>query len=278
MFMSAASPDQGWFDVRAVTDDVTAIVEPFHVECVISYLIEGRDRAVLLDTGMGVGNIHALVATLTSKPVEVVNSHAHWDHIGDNWRFDSVAIHEAEADRLADGASNEELKPWFSAAQLTGPLPDGFDLETYSIPPSHATTVLADGDRIDLGDRSLEVIHAPGHSPGGIVLLDRDRRWLFSTDVAYPSVLYAFGEDANFDMYRTTMCRLAGLVPELAGVSGSHDDVTMAPHLLIAMADALDEIAAGRLPEQRFSDRDHHVLNGFRVFAPPTLNEERGDE
>jgi glyoxylase-like metal-dependent hydrolase (beta-lactamase superfamily II) len=276
--MSAESLNQGWFDVRTVTDGVTAIVEPQHAECVISYLIEGRDFAVLIDTGMGVGNMLDLVRSLTSAPILVVNSHTHWDHIGDNWRFDSIAVHAAEADRLPIGASNEELKPWFAPEHLRGTLPASFSLDTFNIPPSHATQMLGDGDVIELGDRRLEVIHAPGHSPGGIVLLDRAARWLFTTDVAYPSVLYAFGEDADLDVYRQTMRRLAALAPDLDGVSGSHDAVTMPPGMLEAVADALDAIAAGREPDEQLQDRDHHLFDGFRVFAPPTLNVERGDE
>ncbi len=276
--MSAESPGQGWFDVRPVTDGVTAIAEPGHVEHVISYLIEGRDRAVLLDTGMGVGNIAACVAQLTDKPISVVNSHAHWDHIGDNWRFDDIAIHPAEADRLPEGVSHGDLRPWFDPRQLTRPLPPGFDLESCSIRPSTATQLLNDGDWIELGDRRLHVIHAPGHSPGGIVLFDPNARWLFSTDVAYPSVLFAYGEDVDFVRYRQTMHMLADMAGDLAGVSGSHDGVSMPPSMLRSMAAALNSIADGRAPDERTDEFDHHVFNGFRVYAPPTLDGVRGAE
>lgn len=276
--MIAESLGQGWFDVRPVTDQVTAIMEPNHVECVISYLIEGRDRAILLDTGMGVGNIGHLVAELTSRPVMVVNSHAHWDHIGDNWRFHNIGIHAAEADRLPDGAPNAELAKWLTPDQLRGPLPAGFDPATAAIPGSKATILLQDGDRIDLGDRTLRVLHLPGHSPGGIALFDEERAWLFTTDVAYPSVLYAFGEDADFETYRVSMRTLADLAPTLRGVSGSHDGFTMPPMMLLDMAGALNAIANGRPAEHRYDDRDHHFFDGFSVYAPPTLSEERGDE
>lgn len=276
--MNAESLGQGWFDVRPVTNQVTAIVEPNHVECVISYLIEGRDRAILLDTGMGVGNIAELVARLTPKPVSVVNSHAHWDHIGDNWRFDEIAIHAAEADRLPEGVSSRVLSRWFTPDQLRGPLPATYDPATAEIPASHATRLLQDGDEIDLGDRCLQVLHLPGHSPGGIALYDGSHRWLFTTDVAYPSVLYAYGEDADLDLYRASLRRLSTLVPDLAGVSGSHDGTLLPPTALIDMADALDAIAAGRPADAQLAGRDHHLFNGFSVYAPPTLAGEREDE
>jgi glyoxylase-like metal-dependent hydrolase (beta-lactamase superfamily II) len=276
--MGAGSLGHGWFDVRPVTKNVTAIVEPRHAECVISYLIEGSDRAILLDTGMGVGDIAALASQLTSAPITVINSHAHWDHIGDNWRFAEIAIHEAESALLGEGVDTATLKRWFAPEHLRGPLPPGFDLDTFSIAPSQATRFLNEGDVVDLGDHSLSVLHLPGHSPGGIGLLDSSSGWLFSTDVAYPSVLYAYGSDADFAIYRNTMRRLADLVPDLTGVSGSHDGISMPPAMLIDMADALDSIAAGRMAERRDRDRDHHFFKGFSVFAPPTLKAERGDE
>ena len=276
--MTAESHDQSWFDVQPVTDWVTAISEPGHVECVISWLIEGSDHALLLDTGMGVGDIASIVRGLTSKPVSVINSHSHWDHIGDNWRFDDIAIHGAEVHWLEQGVSNEDLAPWFGDESLTRPLPPTFDRSTFSIPASRANTLLNDGDVLDLGDRQLEVMHAPGHSPGGIVLLDRAAGWLFSTDVAYPSSLYAFGDDADFDVYRDTMRKLAALAPDLKVVAGSHDGPLMPPKMLVAMADALDVIAEGRAPDERRDDRDVHDFDGFRVFAPPTLSGERGAE
>lgn len=274
--MNAGSPGQEWFDVRPVAPGVTAIAEPFHLQCVISYLIEGSERAILLDTGMGVGDISTVVRGLTSKPVEVVNSHSHWDHIGANWRFDEIAIHEAEADWLPLGVSNDELRPWFGPDQLTAPPPLPFDLDLFSIPPSVATRLLRGGETLDLGDRQLDVLHAPGHSPGGIVLVDEAAGWLYSTDVAYPSTLYAFGDEVDLEAYRRSLRMLAELASSLRGVSGSHDGIFMEPAMLVAMADALDAIDAGRLPDERRADRDVHRFGRFSVYSPPTRDREQG--
>jgi len=277
MMMTSESLGQGWFDVSAVAEAVWAIGEPRQEQEVYSFLIAGSDRAILIDTGTGVGDIAAVAAGLTSRPVSVVNSHSHWDHIGGNWRFEEIAIHHLEADRLPRGIPNSRLVDEFGPDAVTGPLPAGFDRNTFAIPPSHATALLYGGERIDLGGRTLDVIHAPGHSPGGIVLLDPENGLLFSTDVAYPAPLYAFGSDSDWELYRTTMRGLAAMAPSLKSVHGSHTYHTMPPAMLPAMSAAFDEIEAGRPPDELGAELARYVFEGFSVLRPSTLNEERGD-
>ena len=163
---------QNWFEVKEMSDGIFAIGEPLHPEHVRSYFVVGLDRAVLIDTGTGIGDIRAVVDALTSLPVSVINSHSHWDHIGGNWRFEQIAIHPEEARWLDDPSNTMALKVSSTGDQLRGPLPPGFVWEDLSILPSTARHFLHGGEVIDLGGLQLEVIHAPGHSPG---LLDVSR-------------------------------------------------------------------------------------------------------
>ena len=71
-----------WFAVYRLPGEVYALYEPHHFQDVISYLILGKERALLLDTGMGIGNIRAVAERLTKLPITVVNSHSHFDHVG----------------------------------------------------------------------------------------------------------------------------------------------------------------------------------------------------
>jgi glyoxylase-like metal-dependent hydrolase (beta-lactamase superfamily II) len=127
---------------------------------------------------------------------------------------------------------------------------------------------LRGGERFDLGERALDVIHAPGHSPGGIVLLDRANGVLFSTDVAYPCALYAFGSQTDLAAYRRSMTLLADLAASLRAVYPSHCGSPMSPALLPAMRDALEAIAAGRPPDGVDGDRARHGCAGFSVLVP----------
>jgi glyoxylase-like metal-dependent hydrolase (beta-lactamase superfamily II) len=245
--------DQPWFDVRRVNPGIHIIEESLQAEQVKSYLVEGSERAILIDTGCGVGDLRRLVEELTSLPVIVVNSHAHWDHIGSNHQFDEIWIHEAEADKLEEGVPNSKLRPAFQPDQLTGPLPEGVDPDTLTFPPTKATRRLVDGDRIDLGGRSLEVIHGPGHSPGGISLLDEPNGALFSTDVAYLGPLYVYSPDLLLT-YLQSLSHLADLAPRLTAVYPSHGPSPISPSRLAEMRDLIASIVAGRKPDSQVED------------------------
>lgn len=260
--------NDSWFAVRVAEPGIHIIEEPHHIERVKSYLVTGQDRAVLIDTGMGVGNIREVVEGITSLPVTVVNSHAHWDHVGGNHLFDEILIHPAEAADLAHGFPNARMRAWFAPSQLTGPLPEGIDLDTLAIPPSRASGMLAEGDVIDLGGRGLEVLHCPGHSPGGIVLLDRANGILFSTDVAYRGYLYAYA-GPSLGVYFASLQRLAAIAPVVRVVYPSHDDSPISPELLHPIAEAMEVVADHGSPDEIRDDRQVFDFGEFGVFLFP---------
>jgi len=260
----------GWFRLDQPEPGVFLIEEPLHDERVKSYLIAGEERAVLLDAGLGVGDLRALVRDLIDRPLTVVLSHSHWDHIGGVHRFVGeapVLIHAAEAPRLGRGVPNDAYRRYLAAERLRGPLPAGFDLATATIPPVQPTRLLGGGEAFELGGRTIDVLDAPGHSPGLLALLDRASGLLFGTDVAYRGSLYAQFPDSDLDAYRTTMSRLAELAPSLRAVYPAHGDTPMDPALLVAMRDGLDAIAAGRSPDDVHGGVARHEFAGFAVLV-----------
>lgn len=264
MQIDQVTTSQPWFDVRSTGDGVFIIEEPFHVERVKSYLIVGTDRAALIDTGTGVGDMCALVEEMTDRPVVVVQSHAHWDHIGGSWRFEEVWIHEAEVDAIRAGVGNVKMRRALADDQLTGPLPAGFDRDAFVILPAAHARTMADGATFDLGDVVLEAIHGPGHSPGGVSLLDRARGYLFSTDVAYAGDLYVY-DPGLLPVYAASLRRLAALGPSLSAVFPAHDASPIDPAMLPRMVDGVDAIIAGRSPDWRQDDAVRHIFDGFAV-------------
>ncbi len=234
-----------WFQVTEVAEDVHAILEPNHAEEVISYLILGRERAILLDTGMGIGDIHRLVRGITDRPITVVNSHYHWDHVGDNHRFGCIAIHAVESHLLEQDAPEQTLREAMRAENFWGQAPPDFDRGTYRIIPSKADQLLDDGDVLELGGRRLQVLHTPGHSPGSICLWSEDEGLLFTGDTVYAGPLYVQFGDSDFPTYRQSMKRLADLASGLRLVLPGHNWTPLEPAILQEIAEKFEQIGAG---------------------------------
>ena len=259
----------GWFSVTRLEPGVTMIGEPLHAEDPKSFLVEGKDRALLVDTGIGVSRLGELVAELTALPVTVVNSHAHWDHVGGNRFFRDVLAPEGAHAALRAGWSDERMERALAPSELSGPLPAGTDPKHAGIPPLPRPGTVADGDRLELGDRTLEVIAAPGHSPELIVLLDRANGILFGTDAVYAAGLYAQMAESDLGVYLDTLRRLGDLVPELRVVYSSHGTVPFAPDLILRMRDAMGQVIAGRPAEGEEAGGQRHDFGPFGIIVPP---------
>lgn len=263
-----------WFEVYQLPHRVLALYEPGHYQEVISYLILGQEKNLLLDTGMGLGNIRQLVEKIAPGDLIVVNSHFHFDHVGGNHQFGRVHLFDDEfaVRRLERGFSADEVRPEFENGQLWKWPPAGVDVENFSIPPTRVAPI-KNGHRFDLGDRTLEVIHAPGHSPDSIVLFDAESRILFTGDVFYPGPLFAnFGDDyygySDFQTYATTMARLANLAGDLEHLYTAHIEPLADPSILTEVAAAFQEVQAGRAK----GDKDEagftrYPFKGFSIIA-----------
>ena len=213
-----------WFEVYRIFPDTFAIYEPGHFEEVISFLIVGETRALLLDTGLGIARLQPVIASLTQLDVTVVNSHSHFDHIGSNYEFDKIAgVDHPYAHANQAAASNEIVGEFLRGDWIAKPLPDGVDATTYKINPYIVGEFVAEGDVIDLGGVELEVIAAPGHSPDSICLLDRAGRRLFMGDVFYFAPLYAHLEGSDFAAYKASAEKLAALEPEIDILITAHN-------------------------------------------------------
>jgi glyoxylase-like metal-dependent hydrolase (beta-lactamase superfamily II) len=162
-----------WFEVYRMRPGVIAIYAPHQYEEVISYLTVGSQHALLFDTGMGMGNLRKIVTQLTSLPITVLNSHTHFDHIGDNWQFQTIlAVNTSYTSRNAEGATHEQLRDAVIPERFCGDLPPGFKLEDYAITSFKISRYVRDGEVLDLGNRKVEVLLTPGHALNGLLGLD----------------------------------------------------------------------------------------------------------
>lgn len=220
--MQRISADK-WYEVRRLADDVTAIGEPYIQEfyrCNIWH-VRGRDRDMLVDSGMGVVSLREWVPVVTERDLIAVASHTHFDHIGCHHEFECRAVHAAEADLLANPTRQNTLADPYVTDEIFDALPpEPYCSACYAVKRAPATRILQDGDVIDLGDRVFEVIHTPGHSPGGIALWEARTATLFSGDILYDGPLIEDTYHANAQDYVASMERLLRLPVRI--VHGGH--------------------------------------------------------
>ena len=212
-----------WWRVRPVGDGVTWIDEPYVREfyrCNVWH-IRGRDRDMLVDSGMGVVSLRNWVPLVTERPLEAVASHTHFDHVGCHHEFPCRSCHGAEAHLLrAPTRENTFADKYVTDEIFTELPPEPYQSATYAVLAAPATRLLWDGDVVDLGDRQFEVIHTPGHSPGGIALWEAATGVLFSGDIVYDGELIEGTTTQEQDQYIRSMERLLALPVRV--VHGGH--------------------------------------------------------
>jgi glyoxylase-like metal-dependent hydrolase (beta-lactamase superfamily II) len=189
------------------------------------YLVEGTAKALLIDTGLGVADVMTFVRALTRRPIVVVNTHGHPDHAGGNHQF--AEVHAGRNDfELARSFNTPEQR----ASTATRMLKDAKVPEAalFRGPVKETRLVpVADGFVFDLGRRQLEVIDVPGHTRGGLVLLDRKQKLLFTGDNDNPQQWMFLEHSTPLETYLQTLLALERRSSEfdtlLPGHGGSLD-------------------------------------------------------
>lgn len=185
-----------WFTVEKVDDVTFAISEYKHYEEAHSYLLLGKEKALLIDTGLGISNIKNVIDKLTNLPIIVATTHVHWDHIGGHKYFDNIAFHSLEKDWLINFPIPLEIVKK-NLMKLPFDCPKSFSINNYDIYKETPTLILKDNDIIDIGNRKIRVIHTPGHSPGHICFYDIERKYLFTGDLVYEGKLDIYYPTTN---------------------------------------------------------------------------------
>ncbi len=164
-----------------------------------SFLFIGSEKALLIDTGFGKsGSMRAMVRSLTDKEIVVANTHTDDDHVGCNQEFEAVWMHPSE------------MSFYFIKA-----------------PKEAKVNALWDGDTIDIGGRSFEVVLIPGHTPGSIAFLDRENRILVSGDSVSAVPVFMFGKARNIQAYMISMEKLLGMTTAIDTIYTSHGEFPM---------------------------------------------------
>ena len=201
---------ENWFSTKQIDENTFVISEPNHWEETNCYLLVGKENALLIDTGLGVSDISKEVLKITNKPVIAVPTHVHWDHIGGLWNFSEFYVHESEKDWIEENfpLSNEFVRKMLvNGNNLTGFI----NVDDYAVFQGNPKKILIDGDIIDLGNRKINVLHTPGHSPGHMCFFEKEKGYLFSGDLIYKGTLFANYESTDPEKYLESVQKIAKL-------------------------------------------------------------------
>jgi glyoxylase-like metal-dependent hydrolase (beta-lactamase superfamily II) len=267
------NPNQ-WFEIYRIAPGVFSIYEPHQAEETIGYLIVGGRRAVLFDTGMGIGDLKNVTAALTNKPILVLNSHTHNDHVGNNWQFATIYGIDSEFTRRNARGSTSDAQAEIKPDQICGSLPVGFNRATYATHPWKISSYIHDNETIDLGGRSLTILATPGHTPDSISLLDSAAGLLFTGDTFYPGTIWLYRPETDLIAYEASIRRLAALTPHLKMVLGAHNVPVASPTVLPQLVTAFEAVRTHKVAASPTSDGKvtYKVGNiSFLMHAPPTV-------
>ena len=259
-------PVQGssWFSVYRLPENVYAIFEPYQEQMVISYLILGGNAALLLDSGLGIGNIKACVDQLTDLPVTVLNSHDHFDHIGGNALFERVMCYNIPSaiETLTEGIPHDVLVTWIDPDAIVNP-PEDFSPDTFSILGKAPTATVEDGEIIDLGGRKIEVVYTPGHDDAAIMLIDEENRLLFTGDTWYPGWLYFISEENSLEEYVETFRKVGTIIREknLKQLYPSHNCILQGTDLFYETTEFMERVLSGKEEYEIIDDCRMYILN-----------------
>lgn len=251
-----------WYARTPVTDRCVMLTEAEETLPSNAFVVLGEGRNLLVDTGLGVGDLRGFVrsAYVEQSPLRVLLTHSHWDHIGNAHQFDRVLAHPREVspdgtvgiDTLSEEFVDRPGQFVREQREREVTFPDGFDAEAFSIPDAEGVRPIEEGDEIRLGDRVIEVVEIPGHSPGQLAFLDESEGVLLGGDIIHVDHnAYAHFDDSDVDAYIDSLQKLIDLrdAGAFETLATSHNPPIRGDGLdeLSTLKDGLERIQSGEL-------------------------------
>ncbi|MEL7186166.1 MAG: MBL fold metallo-hydrolase, partial [Pseudomonadota bacterium] len=244
-----------YFTIQQIAPDTFAIGEPRYLQQTYSYLIIGRERALMFDGGPGIHNIKLVAQSLTDKPITFLPSHLHYDHVGNNITWAHVALPNLPSirSRTEDGIFSPTDRQFLGFVE-------GWD----EAPKWRVDEWVRHGEEIDLGGRVVTLYATPGHTRDSVSLYDARNGLLLSGDYLYPGSLYAFLPGSSVNDYLQTATELVAAIPPDTTIYGAHSDNEPGAPVL-EFGDLADLEAALFLLEAKTLEGDGTYPQYFRV-------------
>lgn len=277
-----------WFETIEIADDSIQLTEARAALPCNSFVVDGGDETLVIDTGLGIGDLREQIEGVVDGDPRLVLTHSHWDHIGAAHQFEEIVIHDRERsadgrvtiDTLSDEFVQRPAKFVESWRELGKEFPDEFDPDTYAIPPAENVGTIAPGVQVNVGDHTLEVFAAPGHSPGQIALLDHTTGVCYGADaIGIGGSLYAHFQDCDIEEYVDTFERLFDLYESGAfdTLATGHndpyrgDDLEILEEMRVALGDILDDTADYEVVDTDWGPARQYNFGSFTVLTATTV-------
>ena len=230
--------DLNRFTCEKLSDHIYRIVDALEVAC---YLVVGEEKACLLDTCPGAGNIREFVESITDRPLTVVVSHAHMDHCGGAGLFSKVFLKEEEKPILAVHKSQSFRAEFFSDHLGISLVPEDF-----APVPEDVFTDIPDNTILDLGGVSVELLPFPGHTPGMLCPLIPEDRAIVIGDACDDNVLLFDRYSSTVSEYRENLQKMIDRQADYDLILGNHGCFGFSLELLENVLECCDLILAGK--------------------------------
>ncbi|MCD8146012.1 MAG: MBL fold metallo-hydrolase [Clostridiales bacterium] len=231
------------FRTEKVTDRITRI---YAVCTELCYLVEGDDRAALIDTGSGLGSLRAVVNQLTDKPLIVLLTHGHTDHAMGSGEFTDCDVYLNREDEYVYGPHGD-----------TAFRHDGMKLAEEGVTVTEEDYIptapfslykdMKDGDRFDLGGETIEIYSLPGHTKGSVVMLMKNARILLLGDACNAFTFLYDAYSLSVTHYEENLKRVkAELDGKYDRILASHGNGELPLDILDGCIQVCEDIKAGR--------------------------------
>lgn len=228
-----------FFHNERVAANITKISD---VSGVHAYLVEGSDKAALIDTCSGAGNLKQHVESLTQKPLVVICTHGHVDHAGGTFGFDTVYLSEKDAGLVQEHTTINFRKGYVDS---TVP-PDSISLEDFMPQYEGEYQNLSDGQIFALGDCTLEAIALPGHTQGMTCILFQENRTLLLGDACNIFTFLFSPEASSVEKYKSNLLGLLRHEDRYDGVWFSHGPHYGSKTIVNECVELCDDIMTGK--------------------------------
>lgn len=264
---------QDWFEVYKLTDNTYAIYEPNQWQEAISYLLIGDEKAMLVDTLQGIGDLKAVIDQLTDLPIIVMNTHSHYDHVSSNYQFETIYGLDTPYTAInAMGHPHENYATSMTMETIWKNLPKNFSLDFYDSKAFKIDKFVNNGENIDLGGRTIQVIFIPGHSPDSVILIDKENRMMMTGDSFYPAPIYVYSDTSSFSDFLISSQIMFSYQNDVDYLLPGHNETMQPSSFLNELRSATLNIINPTTPYEQGSGRRTYDFGKFSIIVKDPLD------